>query len=106
MVLLQEAVSPTRNRNEIAALPADRSHSHSCACCATLTCPLNPFYDIGDATLKGQSFGPVAHAAGAGLGLDVVWLGLIERTMLRVDFAKALNTNTPMQIWFRIEHPF
>jgi hypothetical protein len=48
----------------------------------------------------------VAHAAGAGLGLDVVWLGLIERTMLRVDFAKALNTNTPMQIWFRIEHPF
>jgi hypothetical protein len=65
-----------------------------------------PFYDIGDATLKGQSFGPVAHAAGAGLGLDVVWLGLIERTMLRVDFAKALNTNTPMQIWFRIEHPF
>lgn len=67
---------------------------------------LAPFYDVGGAYLEGQQFGPVAHALGAGLRLDVVWLGLIERTTLRLDFAKTLNVSSPVQIWFGVQHPF
>jgi len=67
---------------------------------------LAPFYDIGDAYVNGQSMGPVAHAFGVGLRLDVAWLGLIERTMFRMDFAKTINADTPWQIWFGIMHPF
>lgn len=64
------------------------------------------FYDVGNAYLNGRQVGPTAQAVGAGLRLDVVWLGLIERTMLRFDFAQALDSNTPLQFWFGIQHPF
>ena len=42
---------------------------------------LAPFYDVGDAYVNGHSMGPTAHAVGAGLRVDVAWLGLIERTI-------------------------
>jgi Peptidase family M1 domain/Omp85 superfamily domain len=69
---------------------------------------LAPFYDVGDSYLKGQSssLGDVAQAVGVGLRLDVVWLGMIERTMLRFDVAKTLSSNTPIQFWFGVQHPF
>ena len=64
------------------------------------------FYDIGDAYIDGHSQGGVAHAFGVGLRLDVTWLGLIERTMLRFDVAKTVNSNAPWQFWFGVSHPF
>jgi hypothetical protein len=67
---------------------------------------LAPFYDIGDAYVNGHSLGPTAHALGAGLRVDVAWLGLIERTILRLDVAKAIGGDTPVQIWFGVQHPF
>jgi hypothetical protein len=64
------------------------------------------FYDVGDMFVGGHSVGPVAHAVGAGLRLDVAWFGLIERSILRFDFAKTVNQNTPWQFWFGIAYPF
>ncbi len=52
---------------------------------------LAPFYDVGDAYLKNQSFGDVAQAVGLGLRVDMVWLGMIERTMFRFDVARTLT---------------
>src|SRR5438552_4036618 len=37
------------------------------------------FYDAGNAYVRGRPIGDIAHAAGAGLRLDVAWFGLIER---------------------------
>src|SRR5262249_6914957 len=65
-----------------------------------------PFYDVGNAYVAGHSLGPVAQAVGAGLRLDVAWFIFFERTILRLDVAKAINANTPHQVWFGIEHPF
>ena len=56
--------------------------------------------------LQGQPLGSLAHAVGAGLRLDVVWLGMIERTTLRFDAAKTINSNAPWQFWFGVQHPF
>jgi hypothetical protein len=67
---------------------------------------LAPFYDVGDAYVNGHSLGPTAHALGAGLRVDVAWLGLIERTILRLDIAKAIGGSTPVQVWFGVQHPF
>jgi hypothetical protein len=67
---------------------------------------LAPFYDVGNAYLNGHEIGPVAHAFGVGLRVDVTWLGLIERTMLRFDVAKTVNTSAPWQFWVGITHPF
>jgi hypothetical protein len=67
---------------------------------------LAAFYDVGDAYLLGRSFGPVAHAVGAGLRVDVAWLGLIERTVFRFDIAQTVNADSPLQLWFGIQHPF
>lgn len=64
------------------------------------------FYDAGDAWLKGQTLGPVAHSVGVGLRLDVAWISMIERTMLRVDAAKVVNADTGVQFWFGVQHPF
>jgi hypothetical protein len=65
-----------------------------------------PFYDVGNAYLNGQQLGSIAHAVGAGLRVDVNWLGLIERTTLRFDIAKTVNGSYPVQFWFGIQHPF
>ncbi len=67
---------------------------------------LAPFYDVGDAYVTGHSLGPVAHAFGAGIRVDVAWLGLIERTILRFDVAKTVGGNAPVQFWFGVQHPF
>ena len=67
---------------------------------------LAPFYDVGNAYLSGQPLGNLAHAVGAGLRVDVTWLGLIDRTMIRFDIAKTVNGNYPVQFWFGIQHPF
>ncbi|MFL5244865.1 MAG: M1 family aminopeptidase [Gemmataceae bacterium] len=64
------------------------------------------FYDVGDAYVKGQSYGPVAHAVGAGLRIDVSWVGFVERSMLRFDVAKTVNVDSPVQFWFGIVTPF
>ena len=65
-----------------------------------------PFYDVGDAYIAGKETGPVAHAVGFGLRIDVAWFSLIERTILRFDVAKTVNDDTPLQFWFGLDHPF
>lgn len=65
-----------------------------------------PFYDVGNAYVNGQQLGSIGHAFGAGLRIDVTWLGLIERTTLRFDIAKTVNGSYPLQFWFGIQHPF
>jgi hypothetical protein len=65
-----------------------------------------PFYDVGDAYIKGKQTGPVAHAVGFGLRVDLAWVSLIERTILRFDVAKTVNDDTPVQFWFGLDHPF
>jgi hypothetical protein len=67
---------------------------------------LAPFYDAGDAYIRGHQVGDVAHALGAGLRVNVAWFGLIERTTLRFDVAKTVNDSSPVQFWFGIQHPF
>jgi hypothetical protein len=64
------------------------------------------FYDVGDVYLRGQSVAGVAHALGVGLRLDLAWFSMIERTMLRFDFAKTVNWPSPWQFWFGVQHPF
>jgi hypothetical protein len=64
------------------------------------------FYDAGDALINNHSTGPVAHAVGGGLRLDVSWFSFVERTTLRFDVAKTLNANTPTQFWFGVDLPF
>jgi hemolysin activation/secretion protein len=64
------------------------------------------FWDTGNSYVNGRPLGPVAQATGIGLRLDVAWFGLIERTMLRFDFAKTINDDSPWQFWFGIQHPF
>ena len=63
-------------------------------------------YDVGNAYLDGRELGPTAHSFGGGLRLDLAWIGLVERTMLRFDAAKSLNIGSPWQFWFGIMHPF
>lgn len=67
---------------------------------------LTVFYDAGEIYLNGQTNGGVAHSVGAGLRLDLSWLGFIERTTVRVDIAKAVNQNEPTQFWFGLQHAF
>jgi hypothetical protein len=64
------------------------------------------FYDAGDTYVREHQVGPVAHAVGAGLRVDTAWFGFVERSVLRLDFAKALNAGTPMQVWFGFVQPF
>jgi hypothetical protein len=64
------------------------------------------FYDVGDCYVLSHSLGPVAHAVGAGLRIDVAWLSLIERTTLRFDVAKTVNESTGVQFWLGLQHPF
>jgi hypothetical protein len=67
---------------------------------------LAAFYDVGDAYVNGQSMGPVAHAVGGGLRVDIAWLSLIERMTLRFDVAQTVNASTPTQFWFGVRVPF
>lgn len=65
-----------------------------------------PFYDVGNAYVGGHQIGPVAHAVGAGLRVDIAWFSFIERTVLSLDMAKTINDNTPFQFWIGFAHPF
>ena len=65
-----------------------------------------PFYDVGDTYLNGKESGPIAHAVGVGLRIDLAWFSLIERTVVRFDVAKTVNDDTPLQFWFGLDHPF
>lgn len=67
---------------------------------------LAPFYDVGQMYVNGRGIGDVAQAVGLGLRVDVQWIGIIERTMLRFDVAQAINAGTPPQFWFGVQHPF
>jgi hypothetical protein len=64
------------------------------------------FYDVGDAYVRGHQVAPVAHGLGGGLRLDVAWFSFVERTTLRLDVAKSINTNTGVQVWLGINQPF
>jgi hypothetical protein len=64
------------------------------------------FYDVGDVYVKGHSLGPVAHAVGAGLRVDVAWFSFVERTTIRFDVAKSVNTDNDVQFWLGLQHPF
>ncbi len=64
------------------------------------------FYDVGDAYTRGRSVGSLAHALGLGLRLDAAVFGFVERATLRLDAAKTVNDNTPVQFWLGIQHPF
>jgi hypothetical protein len=64
------------------------------------------FYDVGNAYANGHPVGDVAHALGGGLRLDVSWFGFVERTILRVDVAKTINSNSPVQVWVGVQQPF
>ncbi len=64
------------------------------------------FYDVGDAYVTNHAVGPVAHAVGAGVRMDVTWFGFVERTTLRFDVAKTINANSPAQFWFGVMQPF
>jgi len=67
---------------------------------------LAAFYDAGDIYAKNQSVGPVAHAVGIGIRAELAWFSFIERTTFRLDLAKTVNADTPLQFWLGITHPF
>jgi hypothetical protein len=64
------------------------------------------FYDVGDAYVRGHSLGPVAHGVGVGLRADVAWFSFLERTVFRLDIARAVNVDTGLQVWVGVQHPF
>jgi hypothetical protein len=64
------------------------------------------FYDVGNAYQNNQQVGPIAHDVGGGLRLDVTWFSLVERTILRFDAAKAVNSSSSWQFWFGLNQPF
>jgi hypothetical protein len=64
------------------------------------------FYDVGEVYLNGKTNGGVIHSVGAGLRFDLGWLGFIERTTLRLDFAKAISQSESIQFWFGLQHAF
>ncbi len=64
------------------------------------------FYDVGDALAAGHSYGPVAHALGAGIRVDGVLLSFVERATFRLDFAQAIGQDTGPQFWFGVNQPF
>ncbi|MCE9532942.1 MAG: BamA/TamA family outer membrane protein [Planctomycetes bacterium] len=67
---------------------------------------LAPFYDVGDIYANQRSVGQVAHAVGIGIRAEVAWFSFIERTTLRLDFAKTVNASSPVQFWLGVQHPF
>jgi hypothetical protein len=64
------------------------------------------FYDVGNAYTSGHAAGPTAQAVGGGLRLDVTWFGFVERTVLRLDVARSVNSDAAVQLWFGINQPF
>ncbi|MFO0936412.1 MAG: M1 family aminopeptidase [Gemmataceae bacterium] len=67
---------------------------------------LAAFYDVGAIYTDGQRNGNVAHALGLGLRVDTAIFSFMERATLRLDVAKTVNANSPVQVWFGVQHPF
>jgi hypothetical protein len=67
---------------------------------------LAAFYDVGAIYVNGHRNGNVAHALGIGIRVDTAIFSFIERATLRIDVAKTLNANSPVQVWFGVQHPF
>src|SRR5262249_36809047 len=65
-----------------------------------------PFFDVGDSYVGGLPPGGVGHALVVGIWLFVAWFGFVERTILRVDVAKTINSNSPAQVWVGVQQPF
>jgi hypothetical protein len=64
------------------------------------------FYDVGNAYTNEKPDGPLAHALGGGLRVDTSFFGFVERAVLRLDVAKTINDNTPVQFWVGVLQPF
>lgn len=64
------------------------------------------YYDVGDIYLNNQSNSGIVSSVGVGLRLDLGWLGFIERTTIRLDVAKTVNQDQPVQFWFGLQHAF
>src|SRR5207302_6528371 len=60
---------------------------------------LAPFYDVGAAYCRGKIVDDVAQALGVGVRMEVDWFGLLERSTLRLDVARPLNSVRPVQFW-------
>jgi hypothetical protein len=56
--------------------------------------------------LDGHSLGPVAHALGIGLRLQVDFFSFLERATIRFDVAKTIGQNSAPQFWFGVQQPF
>jgi hypothetical protein len=64
------------------------------------------FYDAGDMFVRGQSLGGVAHSVGVGLRFGVALFSFVERMTWRLDVAKVVNSDDPVQVWFGIQQAF
>ncbi|MFM7148566.1 MAG: M1 family aminopeptidase, partial [Gemmataceae bacterium] len=60
------------------------------------------FYDVGEAYIGGEPIARIAQGVGVGLRFDVTWFSVVERTMLRVDLAQAIQAGTGYQIWLGV----
>ena len=48
----------------------------------------------------------VATDLHVGIRVDTAIFSFIERATLRLDVAKTINANSPVQVWFGVQHPF
>ena len=67
---------------------------------------LAPFYDVAEIYLDKKSVGGIAHAVGVGIRADVAFFSFLERATIRLDIAKAIDSDAPVQFWFGLSHPF
>jgi hypothetical protein len=67
---------------------------------------LAAFQDAGNAYLDHQKLGSTLFAPGAGIRINLAWFSFIERSVLRLDAAKCLNSHAPVQFWVGFEQPF
>jgi hypothetical protein len=64
------------------------------------------FEDAGNAYLDGHPHGATLFAPGAGLRVNLNWFSFVERSTLRLDAAKCINSRAPGQLWLAFEQPF
>jgi hypothetical protein len=64
------------------------------------------YYDTGEVFIDGHTIGGIVHSLGTGLRLDMAVFSFIERFTLRLDIAKVMRTNEPVQVWFGLSHAF
>ncbi len=64
------------------------------------------FYDAGEMYVSGESVDGIAHSVGLGLRFGIAFFSFVERMMWRLDVAKVVNSDDPVQVWFGIQHAF